>query len=137
MIYTFSINLWFTLSNWRCVFWWREVLYFFSFVFLCPLNESLLPPKPQISHIHSFKFPYSHIYAGKGWRQEERGATEDKTVGRHHWLNGREFEQTPGEREKNREAWCGTAHGIVKSWTWWLSDWMTTAATFKNRWIWF
>ena len=75
-----------------CLLMKRSSLWFtflFSFVFLCPLNESLLPPKPQISHIHSFKFSYSHIYAGKGWRQEEKGATEDKTVGRHHWLNGR------------------------------------------------
>ena len=26
--------------------------------------------------------------AGKDWRQEEKGASEDKTVERHHWLNG-------------------------------------------------
>ena len=31
--------------------------------------------------------------AGKDWRQEEQGTTEDKTVGLHHWLNGHEFEQ--------------------------------------------
>ena len=34
--------------------------------------------------------------AGKDWRQEEKGTTEDKMVGWHHWLNGHEFEQTPG-----------------------------------------
>ena len=34
--------------------------------------------------------------AGKEWRQEEKGMTEDETVGWHHWLDGREFEQTPG-----------------------------------------
>ena len=32
--------------------------------------------------------------AGKDWRQEEKGMTEDKMVGWHHWLNGHEFEQT-------------------------------------------
>ena len=26
--------------------------------------------------------------AGKDWRQEEKGTTEDETVGWHHWLNG-------------------------------------------------
>ena len=26
--------------------------------------------------------------AGKDWRQEEKGMTEDKMVGWHHWLNG-------------------------------------------------
>ena len=30
--------------------------------------------------------------AGKDWGQEEKGATEDKVVGWHHWLNGHEFE---------------------------------------------
>ena len=28
---------------------------------------------------------------GKDWRQEEKGTTEDKMVGWHHWLNGHEF----------------------------------------------
>ena len=32
--------------------------------------------------------------AGKDWRQEEKGATEDEMVGWHHWLNGHESEQT-------------------------------------------
>ena len=31
-------------------------------------------------------------YAGKDWRQEEKGMTEDEMVGWHHWLNGHEFE---------------------------------------------
>ena len=30
--------------------------------------------------------------AGKGWRQEEKGVTEDQMVGWYHWLNGHEFE---------------------------------------------
>ena len=30
--------------------------------------------------------------AGKDWRQEEKGLTEDEVVGQHHWLNGHEFE---------------------------------------------
>ena len=30
--------------------------------------------------------------AGKDWRQEEKGTTEDEMVGGHHWLNGHEFE---------------------------------------------
>ena len=29
--------------------------------------------------------------AGKDWRQEEEGMTEDEMVGWHHWLNGHEF----------------------------------------------
>ena len=30
--------------------------------------------------------------AGKDWRQEEKGVTEDEMVGWHHQLNGDEFE---------------------------------------------
>ena len=30
--------------------------------------------------------------AGKYWRQEKKGMTEDEMVGWHHWLNGHEFE---------------------------------------------
>ena len=37
--------------------------------------------------------------AGKDWRQEEKGTTEDEMVRWHYWLNGREFEQTPGGGE--------------------------------------
>ena len=33
----------------------------------------------------------------EGW--EEKGTTEDKMVGWHHWLNGHEFEQAPGDGE--------------------------------------
>ena len=34
--------------------------------------------------------------AGKDWRQEENGITEDKMVGWHHQLDGHEFEQALG-----------------------------------------
>ena len=32
--------------------------------------------------------------AGKDWRQEEKGTTEDEMVGWHHWLDGHGFEWT-------------------------------------------
>ena len=34
--------------------------------------------------------------AGRDWRQEEKGTTEDEMTGWHHWLDGRESEWTPG-----------------------------------------
>ena len=37
--------------------------------------------------------------AGKDWGQEEKGVTEDETVGWHHWFNGHEFKQIPGDSE--------------------------------------
>ena len=36
------------------------------------------------------------LAAGKDWRQEEKGMTEDEMVGWHHQLNGPEFEQALG-----------------------------------------
>ena len=41
---------------------------------------------------------------GKGWGQEEKGATKDETVGWHHQFNEREFEQTPGDTEGTGKA---------------------------------
>ena len=59
--------------------------------------------------------------AGKDWRQEEKGMTEDKMVGWYHWLNGHELSRLR-ELVMNREAWYAAIHGVAKSWTW-LSDW--------------
>ena len=61
--------------------------------------------------------------AGKDWRQEEKGMTEDEMVGWHHQFNGYEFEQTLGNSEGQGNL-CAAVHGIAKSWTQ-LSDWTT------------
>ena len=52
----------------------------------------LWPPDAKSGHIG--KDPA----AGKDWGQEEKGPTEDEMIVWHHWLNGHEFEQTPGDR---------------------------------------
>ena len=44
--------------------------------------------------------------AGKDWRQEEKGMTEDEMVGWHHWLNGHEFEHTPAYGEEQGSLVC-------------------------------
>ena len=49
--------------------------------------------------------------AEKDWGQEEKGAAEDEMVEWHHWPNGDEFEQTPGDSE----AWRAAVHGVAKS----------------------
>ena len=43
--------------------------------------------------------------AGKDWRQEEKGMTEDEMVGWHHWLDGHEFEQAL-EVGDGQESWA-------------------------------
>ena len=46
--------------------------------------------------------------AGKDWRQEEKGTTEDEIVGWHHRLDGHESEQAPGVGDGQWGlAWCG------------------------------
>ena len=44
--------------------------------------------------------------AGKDWRQEEKGMTEDEMVGRHHQLDGHEFEQALGVSDGLRGLAC-------------------------------
>ena len=48
---------------------------------------------------------------GKDWRQEEKGTTEDKMVGWHHWFNGHEFEQSPGDCEGQGSLVCFSSWG--------------------------
>ena len=59
--------------------------------------------------------------AGKGWRREKKGMTEDEMVGWHHWLDGHEFEQA-WYLVMDREPWHAAVHGVAKSRTW-LSNW--------------
>ena len=45
--------------------------------------------------------------AGRDWRQEEKGKTEDEMTEWHYWLNGHEFEKTPGVSDgQGRLACC-------------------------------
>ena len=49
--------------------------------------------------------------AGKDWRQEEKGTTEDEMVGGHHWLDGHEFEQAPGVGDRQGGLECCSPWG--------------------------
>ena len=44
--------------------------------------------------------------AEKDKRQKEKGVAEDKMVRQHHWLNGHESEQTPGDYEGQGSLAC-------------------------------
>ena len=52
--------------------------------------------------------------AGKDGRREEKGSTQEEMVGWHHRLNGRESEQTPGDRE-GKGAWRAAVQGVSES----------------------
>ena len=53
--------------------------------------------------------------AGKEWRQEEKGTTEDEMVGWHHWLDGHEFEQALGVGDRQGSLVCCSPWGCKKS----------------------
>ena len=50
--------------------------------------------------------------AGKDYRQEEKGTTEDEMVGWHHQLSGHESEQTPGDSEGQGRLVCCSPAGL-------------------------
>ena len=61
--------------------------------------------------------------AGKDWRQEEKGTTEDEMVGFHHRLTGREFEQALGDSEgQGRLACCSPWSHKESDTTEWLNS---------------
>ena len=64
--------------------------------------------------------------AGKDWRQE-KGTTEDETVGWHHWLDGQEFEQVLGVGDgQGRLACCSSwGHKELNTTDWSELNWYT------------
>ena len=49
--------------------------------------------------------------AGKDWGHVEKGVTEDEMVEWDYWLNGHEFEQTPGDSEGQGNLACYSSWG--------------------------
>ena len=49
--------------------------------------------------------------AGKDWKEEEKGMTEDEMVGWHHRLDGHEFEQAPGTGDRQGSLACCSPWG--------------------------
>ena len=68
--------------------------------------------------------------AGKDWRQEEKGMTEDEMVGWHHQFDGHEFEQASAVGDGQGSLACCSPWGRKESdmteWLNWLTDnWIT------------
>ena len=91
--------------------------------------------------------------AVKDWREKEKGATEGEMVGWHYWLNGSEFEQTPGDSEgqgsleccspwvtKRRTQLSNWATQLKRDFTLWINQWIYSKIrlnwqllSFKNK----
>ena len=75
--------------------------------------------------------------AGKDWRREEKGTTEDEMVGWHHQLNGHEFEWTLGVGDGQGGLVCCSPWGRKESdmteqlnWT----DLLSEHSVFTYKW---
>ena len=74
--------------------------------------------------------------AGKDWRQKEKRATKDETVGWHHQFNGHELGQTPGDGEEQESMVCCSPWGLKQSdMTWWLNNNINTKKSLWNTWF--
>ena len=62
--------------------------------------------------------------AGKDWRQEEKGTTEDQMIGWHHWLDGHEFEPSLGVGDGQGSLVCcspwGRKESDITEWLNWI-----------------
>ena len=86
----------------------------------CPLDDLLLQPQSSTVFNKNILWPSDtkswlirkNPDAGKDWRQEEKGTTLDEMAGWHHWLNGHEFEQSPGDGEgqESLASWSPWGH---------------------------
>ena len=93
-----------------------------SWVFIGRTDAEAETPVLWPPHVKSW-FIGKDSDAGRDWRQEEKGTTEDEMVGWHHWLNGHEFEQALGDGEGQGSMVCCSPWGCKKlDMTQWLNN---------------
>ena len=68
--------------------------------------------------------------AGRDWGQEEKGMTENEMAGWHHWLDGHEFEWTPGVGDGQGGLACCNSWGRKESDT---TEWLNWTE-LRNLW---
>ena len=68
--------------------------------------------------------------AGRDWEQEKKGPTEDEIAGWHHWLDGREYEWTPGVGDGQGGLVCCDSWGRSQTR---LSHWTTFFEIAENK----
>ena len=83
----------------------------------CPLEGLMLKaetPMLWLPHVKSW-LTGKDPDAGRDWGQEEKGTTEDEMTGWHHWLDGHEFEWTPGVSDGQGGLACCDSWGHKES----------------------
>ena len=81
----------------------------------------------QKSKIMIFSTITSWQIDGEKWKQwqiwaEQKRAIEGEMVGWHHWLNGHEFAQAPGDSERQGSLACCVVHSVTKSRTYLVTE---------------
>ena len=70
--------------------------------------------------------------AGRDWRQEEKGTTEDEMAGWHHWLDAHEFGWTAGVGDEQGGLVCCNSWGLKELD---MTEWMNwTCFQFFAKW---
>ena len=86
-----------------------------SWIFTGRTDAEAEAPLPQPPDAKNWLFKKDPD-AGKDWRQDEEGTTEDEMVGWHHWLDRMNLSKFQ-ELVMDREAWQAAVHGVTKSQT--------------------
>ena len=75
--------------------------------------------------------------AGKDWRQEEKGMTENEMVGWHHWHDGHEFDEALGVGDGQGSLTCCSPwdHRVGHDWVTELTDWKDFTLKYQNHFI--
>ena len=71
--------------------------------------------------------------AGRDWRQEEKGTTEDEMAGWHHWLDGRESGWTLGVGGGQGGLACSDSRGRKESNMTERLNWTELILTFEQK----
>ena len=96
------------LKNW-C--FWTVVLESLGLQQIKPVKVMLKLKHQYFGHLMQSPLIGKDPDAGKDWRQEEKGTTENEMVRWHHWLDGHESEQALGDSEGQGSLVCCSSWG--------------------------
>ena len=96
----------------------------------CSLEGMMLKLKLQyFGHLMQSWLIGKDSDAGRDWGQEEKGTTEDEMAGWPHWLDGHEFEWTPGVGDGQGGLACCDSWGRIESDT---TEWLNWTELNKD-----